>query len=86
MVLLPEEVGFLRAKRKRRYHSHINLVVEHLIIVIDHVYALSLSYNGRGSNGAGLALLFLLPEEVGFLRYLRQTKVHHAYTRYDAIV
>ena len=29
----------------------------------------------RGSTGAGRALLFLLPEEVGFLRYLRAAKV-----------
>eukprot|EP00953_Heterococcus_sp_UTEX-ZZ885_P040914 20904-Heterococcus_DN1.PRE.1 len=28
----------------------------------------------RGSTGAGRALLFLLPEEVGFLRYLRAAK------------
>ncbi|KAG5191512.1 DEAD box helicase [Tribonema minus] len=29
----------------------------------------------RGSTGAGRALLFLLPQEVGFLRYLRAAKV-----------
>jgi ATP-dependent RNA helicase DDX18/HAS1 len=29
----------------------------------------------RGSAGTGRALLFLLPEEVGFLRYLRKAKV-----------
>eukprot|EP00615_Pteridomonas_danica_P000552 CAMPEP_0114359538 /NCGR_PEP_ID=MMETSP0101-20121206/23093_1 /TAXON_ID=38822 ORGANISM="Pteridomonas danica, Strain PT" /NCGR_SAMPLE_ID=MMETSP0101 /ASSEMBLY_ACC=CAM_ASM_000211 /LENGTH=556 /DNA_ID=CAMNT_0001503133 /DNA_START=1 /DNA_END=1671 /DNA_ORIENTATION=- len=29
----------------------------------------------RGSNGKGRALLFLIPEEVGFLKYLRKAKV-----------
>merc|ERR1711997_1246096 len=29
----------------------------------------------RGSEGRGHALLFLLPEEVGFLRYLKHAKV-----------
>jgi ATP-dependent RNA helicase DDX18/HAS1 len=29
----------------------------------------------RGANGRGRALLFLLPSELGFLRYLKQSKV-----------
>ncbi len=29
----------------------------------------------RGTKGKGKALLFLLPEEIGFLRYLRKAKV-----------
>jgi len=29
----------------------------------------------RGSEGRGHALLFLLPEELGFLRYLKHAKV-----------
>ena len=29
----------------------------------------------RGSQGRGHALLFLLPEELGFLRYLKHAKV-----------
>lgn len=29
----------------------------------------------RGASGSGKALLFLLPEELGFLKYLRAAKV-----------
>jgi hypothetical protein len=29
----------------------------------------------RGTEGHGKALLFLMPEELGFLRYLKQSKV-----------
>lgn len=38
----------------------------------------------RGSNGTGRALLFLLPEEVGFLRYLRKAKVALNEYEFDA--
>ena len=36
---------------------------------------LHLSPQARGATGSGRALLFLLPEELGFLKYLRAAKV-----------
>lgn len=33
----------------------------------------------RGTGGKGKALLFLMPEELGFLRYLKDSKVPLGY-------
>ena len=35
----------------------------------------------RGTHGRGQALLFLMPEELGFLKYLRQSKVRRTRRR-----
>jgi superfamily II DNA/RNA helicase len=40
----------------------------------------------RGSTGAGRALLFLLPEEVGFLRYLRAAKVSYCVALHSVLL
>ena len=44
------------------------------VLLIPFLLYIHLSPQARGATGAGRALLFLLPEELGFLKYLRAAK------------
>ena len=41
------------------------------------LFFLQVGRTARGRDGRGRALLMLMPEELGFLKYLKQAKVGH---------
>uniref|UniRef100_A0ABI7WMQ0 ATP-dependent RNA helicase n=1 Tax=Felis catus TaxID=9685 RepID=A0ABI7WMQ0_FELCA len=77
---------FLKKNRKKKlmvffsscmsvkYHYELLNYIDLPVLAI-HEYIHRVGRTARGLNGRGQALLILRPEELGFLRYLRQSKV-----------